>query len=83
MLKSPPALRLPPPPINLLHHPLRRLLRTPRNLHDRALLALPPLPNRHGQHLRLPGRHSRQPSRRAERTHAARRRAPRRQATEL
>lgn len=74
LIKFLPALRLPPPPINLLHHPLRHLLGTQRSLHDRALLPLPPLLNRHGQHFRLPGRNSRQPSRRTERAHAARRR---------
>lgn len=83
LAKSAPALRLPPPPNNLLHHALRHLLRAQRDLHDRSLLPLSPLFNRHGQHLRLPRRHSRQPSRRTKRPHAARRRSTRRQEAEL
>lgn len=83
LAKSAPALRLPPPPDNLLHHALRHLLRAQRNLHDRSFLPFSPLLDRHCQHLRLPRRHSRQPSRRTKRPHAARRRSTRRQEEEL
>ena len=53
------ALRLPTPPTYLLHHPLRHLLRAQRYIHDRTLVSLPPLLDRHGQHLWLSRRYSR------------------------
>ena len=84
LLISPaPALRLSPPPTDIFHHPLRHLLRAQRYLHDRALLPFPPLLNRHGQHFRLLGRNSRQPSRRTQRTDAARCRLTRRKEEKL
>jgi len=60
-LTSPAALRLPPPPTNLLDHALWNLLRAKRPLHHRAHLTQAPLPNRHSLHLRLPRRHRRKP----------------------